>query len=87
MAEVETIVEEPVTVPVKQYKTPAYLLRGIKAYQDRNREKINEYARNRYKEKFDNDPEFREKERQRHRERKARKKLEEQSKNQQKIIV
>jgi hypothetical protein len=47
------------------YKTPSYTLNAIKRYQEKNKEKLNQYAKNRWREKYDNDPEFREKHKQR----------------------
>ena len=35
------------------YKTPSYTLKAVKAYQEKNREKLNEYAKNRWREKYD----------------------------------
>ncbi len=45
------------------YKTPSYTLNAIKRYQERNKDKMEEYA-NKKKERYQNDPEFREKEKQ-----------------------
>jgi hypothetical protein len=70
-------------LPIKVLKTPSYNLRAIKNYQDKNREKVNEYSRTRWKDKYDNDPEFKEKERQRIREYRAKKRQEEKLKLQQ----
>ena len=50
---------------------------------DKNIEKVNEYSRTRWKDKYDNDPEFKEKERQRIREYRAKKRQEEKLKLQQ----
>jgi hypothetical protein len=61
--------------PSSRYKTPDYTLRAVRNYQQKNREKLNESARNRWREKY-NDPEFREKERKRLMERYYRKKQE-----------
>jgi hypothetical protein len=55
------------------YKTPSYTLRAIRKYHEKNREKINEKK----KEKYKNDPEFRERERQKAKERYYRKKEQE----------
>lgn len=63
-----------------QYKTPSYTLRAVRKYQEKNKEKINEYARNRKKERYQNDPEFREKEKKKAMERYYRKKQEKEHK-------
>lgn len=44
--------------------TPEYTLRAIKKYQQKNKEKINEKNRTRNIERYHNDPEYREKEKQ-----------------------
>ena len=43
---------------IKSYKTPSYTMRAVKKYQEKNREKLNEKK----KERYANDPEFRENE-------------------------
>ena len=63
-----------------QYKTPSYTLRAVRKYQEKNKEKINEYARNRKKERYQNDPEFREKEKKKAMERYYKKKQEKEEK-------
>jgi hypothetical protein len=47
--------------PERSYKTPVYTRRAVSRYQEKNKEKLNEYAKNRWREKYENDPEFREK--------------------------
>jgi hypothetical protein len=59
----------------KVYKTPSYTLRAVKNYQEKNKEKIREYARDRYREKYLTDPVFREKEQIRKKESNLRRKL------------
>jgi|LakMenEpi03Aug12_release.lakeMendotaPanAssembly.Ray.scaffolds.fasta_scaffold6048114_1 hypothetical protein len=61
----------------KQLKTPSYTLKAIKKYQEKNKERLQEYAREKYKEKYA-DPDFREKERIRKKELYHKKKLKEQ---------
>jgi hypothetical protein len=46
----------------KTIKTPSYTMNAIRKYQEKNKEKINEYARIKKKERYANDPEFRENE-------------------------
>lgn len=60
--------------PERSYKTPVYTRRAVSRYQEKNKEKINEYARNKKKERYQNDPEFREKEKQKAMERYYRRK-------------
>jgi hypothetical protein len=42
------------------YKTPSYTLRAIRKYQEKNKDKIN----SKWRERYENDPEFREKQKQ-----------------------
>ena len=68
----EVIQSEPIiSEPQSAYKTPSYTLRAIKKYQDKNREKINEKK----KEKYTNDPEYREREKKKAMERYYKKKM------------
>jgi hypothetical protein len=62
----------------KNYKTPSYTRRAVAKYQEKNKEKLNEYAKNKWREKYENDPEFREKQKKRLMERYYRKKQEQQ---------
>jgi hypothetical protein len=43
-------------------KTPEYHIRAMKKYQETHKEELREKARIRYNQKYQNDPEFREKE-------------------------
>jgi hypothetical protein len=52
------------------YKTPSYTLRAVKKYQEKNKDKIN----SKWRERYENDPEFREKQKQKSREKYQRKK-------------
>ncbi len=47
-----------------QYKTPSYTRRAINKYQEKNREIINRKRNEQYRERYANDPEFREKQKQ-----------------------
>jgi hypothetical protein len=49
---------EGIESKVKVYKTPSYTRRAIHNYQEKNRELIN----SKYRERYENDPEFRERE-------------------------
>jgi hypothetical protein len=60
---------------VKTYKVPSYIRNAVKRYQEKNKEKINEYFRSHSKEKYDNDPLYREQKKQKSRERYMRNKL------------
>jgi hypothetical protein len=62
--------------PERSYKTPVYTRRAVSRYQEKNKEKLNEYAKNRWREKYENDPEFREKQKKRLMERYYKKKQE-----------
>jgi len=50
---------------INQYKTPSYTRRASAKYYEKNKEKLNQNAKSRWREKYENDPEFREKHRQR----------------------
>jgi len=63
---------------LSEYKTPSYTLRAVRNYQQRNKEKLNEYAKKK-KERYQNDPEFREQEKKKAMERYYRKKQETQN--------
>lgn len=69
------------SVPETGYKTPSYTRRAVAKYQEKNKEKLNEYAKNRWREKYENDPEFREKQKKRLMERYYRKKAEQEQLN------
>jgi hypothetical protein len=58
------------TNPQTQYKTPSYTLRAVRKYQEKNKEKIN----SKWRERYENDPEFREKQKQLSREKYQKKK-------------
>ena len=62
-----------------KYKTPSYMRRAVDKYHEKNKERLNEYAKNRWREKYENDPEFREKHKQRSLERYHRKKAEQEA--------
>ncbi len=51
--------------------------KSIKEYQIKHKDKINEYQKNIYKQKYNSDPEFREREKERNRKYREKKKLEE----------
>ena len=53
----------------KVYKVPEYTRRAINRYQEKNKEKILEYAKTHSKNKYHNDPEYREYKKQKTRER------------------
>jgi hypothetical protein len=53
----------------KIYKVPEYTRRAIQRYQEKNKEKILEYAKTHSKNKYQNDPEYREYKKQKTRER------------------
>ena len=73
----EVIQSEPIiSEPQNAYKTPSYTLRAIKKYQQKNKDKLNEYAKNKKKERYQNDPEFREREKKKAMERYYKKKME-----------
>jgi nucleosome binding factor SPN SPT16 subunit len=65
------------TSSATQYKTPSYTRRAINKYQEKNKDKLREYARTRRHERYQNDPEFRERERKKALERYHKKKMEE----------
>jgi hypothetical protein len=52
------------TSSATQYKTPSYTRRAIDKYKEKNREMINQKRKERFKERYANDPEFREKQKQ-----------------------
>ena len=60
----EVIVNERTDESTKTIKTPSYTLKAIRRYQEQNKDKINERRKQRYKERYENDPEFREKQKQ-----------------------
>ncbi len=62
---------------LSEYKTPSYTLRAVRNYTQKNREKIN----SKWREKYDNNPDFREKEKKRLMERYYRKKQEKEMKD------
>ena len=70
----------PINESISNYKTPSYTRKAVAKYQEKNKEKLNEYARNRWREKYENDPEFREKQKKRLMERYHKKKQEKDSK-------
>jgi hypothetical protein len=76
MEEITETTTNIIQEPERSYKTPVYTRRAVSRYQEKNKEKLNEYAKNRWREKYENDPEFREKHKQRSLERYHRKKQE-----------
>jgi wyosine [tRNA(Phe)-imidazoG37] synthetase (radical SAM superfamily) len=56
-------------IQVKVYKVPEYTRRAINRYQEKNKEKIREYAKEHSKNRYHNDPEYREYKKQKTRER------------------
>jgi hypothetical protein len=58
----------------KVLKTPEYHLRSVKRYQEKHKDEIREKSRIRYNEKYQNDPEFREKELRKAKEKREKKK-------------
>jgi hypothetical protein len=65
----EVIQTQPIVSDQNIFKTPSYTLRATRKYREKNREKLNEYARNRIKEKYSNDPVFREEQKKKTKER------------------
>lgn len=68
--QIEQINIQDETIPQSQYKTPSYTLRAVRKYQEKNKEKIN----SKWRERYENDPEFREKQKQLSREKYQKKK-------------
>jgi hypothetical protein len=66
-----TYQEDQRTESQNNYKTPSYTLRAVRKYQEKNKEKIN----SKWRERYENDPEFREKQKQLSREKYQKKKL------------
>lgn len=58
------------SAPETGYKTPSYTLRAVRKYQEKNKDKIN----SKWRERYENDPEFREKQKQLSREKYQKKK-------------
>jgi hypothetical protein len=62
----------------KVLKTPEYILRASKKYQETHKEELREKARIRYNERYQNDPVFREKELKKAQEKREKKKQQKQ---------